>query len=196
MNKKQTSFETISGENMTLKFKQLLMVTVLSISSVFAAEVDLKASSLKWKGTKVSGDHFGKISLKSAKVDLKKGELTGGEFIVDMNSFTTEDLKGEWATKLIGHLKSKDFFVVEKYPTAKLKIKSVKGKKVTADLTIKDKTNEVTFDIKNNAKKYSGILKFDRTKFGMVYGSGDFFKGLGDKMIHNDVTVDFSFVVK
>jgi polyisoprenoid-binding protein YceI len=181
---------------MSLKLKQLVMVAVLSISAAFGADVDLKASSLKWQGTKVTGKHFGKILLKSAKVDLKEGNLRGGEFVVDMNSFTTEDLQGEWATKLIGHLKSKDFFIVEKFPTAKLKIKSVKGTKVVADLTIKDKTNEVTFDIKKEAKKYSGILKFDRTKFGMIYGSGDFFKGLGDKMVHNEVTVDFSFSIK
>lgn len=181
---------------MKLKLKQLTMVAILSISTVFAADVDLKKSTLKWEGTKVTGKHFGKISLKSASVDMKGDKLTGGEFVVDMNSFTTEDLEGEWATKLIGHLKSKDFFVVEKYPTAKLVIKSVVGKVATADLTIKDKTNEVKFDIKKIGKTYTGVLKFDRTKFGMVYGSGDFFKGLGDKMIHNDVTVDFKFVVK
>ena len=57
-------------------------------------------------------------------------------------------------------------------------------------------TEEGKVFYKKDGKAYSGTLVFDRTKFGMIYGSGDFFKGLGDKMIHNEVKVDFKFVVK
>ena len=127
---------------------------------------------------------------------MKDGKITGGEFVADLTAFTVTDLEGEWKDKFLGHMKSGDFFDVAKYPTSKLVIKSVKGNKVTADLTVKDKTNEVTFDMKNKGNEYSGKLVFDRTKFGMIYGSGDFFKNLGDKMINNEVTVDFKFVVK
>jgi polyisoprenoid-binding protein YceI len=181
---------------MKMKFMQLLAITALTITSAFGADIELKSSSLKWHGTKVTGKHFGKIYFKKGSVDLKEGKISGGSFVVDMKTFTVDDLSGEWATKFSTHMKSKDFFTVEKYPTSKLKFKSVKGNTVTADLTIKDKTNEVKFDLKKEGKSYSGVLKFDRTKFGMVYGSGDFFKGLGDKMIHNEVKVDFKFVVK
>lgn len=181
---------------MKIKLIQLLSIVALTLSTSFAADIDLKKSTLKWQGTKVTGKHFGKIYFKKGNVDLKEGKISGGDFVVDMKTFTVDDLKGEWATKFSGHMKSKDFFTVDKYPTAKLKIKSIKGNKVTADLTIKNKTNEVKFDLLNKGKAYSGILKFDRTKFGMVYGSGDFFKGLGDKLIHNEVTVDFNFTVK
>ena len=93
-------------------------------------------------------------------------------------------------------MKSEDFFQVEKWPTAKLVIKSVKGEKVKGELTIKDKTNPVEFTAKNEKGFYTGTLKFDRTKFGMIYGSGNFFKNLGDKMIENDVTLDFKVKVK
>lgn len=175
---------------------KVLTVSLLTTGFAFANNVDLKASSLKWQGTKVTGKHFGKIFFKEAKVELKDGKISKGDFVVDMNSFTVDDLSGEWGQKFIGHMKSKDFFTVEKHPTSKLKIKSVKDGKATADLTIKGKTNEVKFDIKQKGNEYSGVLKFDRTKFGMVYGSGDFFKNLGDKMINNEVTVDFKLVVK
>lgn len=181
---------------MKMTLIKLLTLSFFAVSSAFAADIDLKASSLNWLGTKVTGKHFGKIYLKSGKVDLKDGKLTGGNFVVDMNSFTVDDLSGEWATKFKNHMKSKDFFTTDKFPTSSLKIKSVKGNSVTADLTIKGKTNEVKFDVVQKGKSYSGKLVFDRTKFDMKYGSGDFFKGLGDKMIHNDVTVDFKFVVK
>jgi polyisoprenoid-binding protein YceI len=181
---------------MKMKLIQLLTLTFFTLTSAMAADIDLKSSTLKWHGTKVTGKHFGKIYFKKGSVDMKDGKLSGGNFVVDMTTFTVDDLEGEWATKFSNHMKSDDFFTVKKHPTSSLKIKSVKGNKVTADLTIKGKTNEVKFDIVNKGKAYSGKLKFDRTKFGMVYGSGDFFKGLGDKMIHNEVVVDFNFTVK
>lgn len=182
---------------MKLSIKSLFITTVLTVSSVFAGNVDLEQSNFKWNGSKITGSkHFGKVPMKSANVVMKDGKLTGGTFVADIAGITTDDLDGMMAKKLIGHLKSKDFFVVEEYPTSTLKIKSVKGNTVTADLTVKDKTNEVKFDVKKVGKKYSGVLKFDRTKFGMIYGSGDFFKNLGDKVINNEVSVDFTFVVK
>lgn len=177
-------------------FTSVFMITALFVGSAFAGNVDLEKSVLDWEGTKVTGKHHGKIKFKDADVQLKDGSVVGGKFVVDMNTISVEDLEGEWATKFLGHMKSKDFFTVETYPTAKLVIKSVNAGKAVADLTIKDKTNEVVFDIKKEDQNYSGVLVFDRTKFNMIYGSGDFFKGLGDKMIHNDVKVKFKFIVK
>ena len=176
--------------------RKVALVAMLMTSLSFGQNVDLKGSSLKWTGTKVTGKHFGKIFFKTANVGFTKEKLSSGDFTVDMKNFTIDDLNGEWATKFLKHMKSGDFFEVEKFPTASLKIKSVKGNTAIADLTIKGKTNEVKFDLKQVKNTYSGVLKFDRTKFNMKYGSGDFFKGPGDKMIHNDVTVDFKFVVK
>ncbi|MAZ50097.1 MAG: lipid-binding protein [Halobacteriovoraceae bacterium] len=173
----------------------LLALALVSFSA-FGADVDLKKSEFKWEGSKVTGKHHGKVPLKSGVVQMKDGKITGGEFVADLTAFTVTDLEGEWADKFLGHMKSGDFFEVEKYPTSKLVIKSVKGKKVTADLTVKDKTNQVTFDMTQKGNEYTGQLIFDRTKFGMIYGSGDFFKNLGDKMINNEVKVDFKFVVK
>lgn len=181
---------------MKLKFIQFMTLVALVVSSAFAADVDLAASSLKWKGTKVTGEHFGKVPLKSGKVELKDGKVTSGEFVADIAAFTVEDLSGEWATKFVTHMKSEDFFEVEKYPTAKLKIKSVKNDVATADLTIKGKTNEVKFAITEKGGVHSGVLKFDRTKFDMIYGSKNFFKSIGDKAIHDEVVVNFEFKVK
>lgn len=56
------------------------------------------------------------------------------------------------------HLKSADFFEVEKYPEMKLVSKKITGNaknfKMVADLTIKDVTKEITFD-----GKYTGSVK-------------------------------------
>jgi len=181
-----------------MKIIQLLLLTMsLTLSTAFAVNVDLKASSLEWSGEKVTGDaHMGKITMKKASVELKDGKIVKGDFLVDMNSFTVTNLSGEWADKFIGHMKSEDFFTVKKYPTASLKIKSVKGITATADLTIKGKVSEVNFDLANKDNTHAGVLVFDRTKFGVIYGSGNFFKGLGDKMIKNDIKIKFKIVTK
>lgn len=170
-------------------------LALVSFSS-FGAEVDVSKSEFKWTGKKVTGKHYGKVPLKSGTVEMKDGKLISGEFVADLKNFTVDDLEGEWAQKFLTHMKSEDFFEMKKYPDAKLKIKSVKGDKATADLTIKGKTNEVKFDIKQEGNTFSGKLVFDRTKFGMIYGSDSFIKNLGDKAIENDVTVDYKFVVK
>ena len=60
----------------------------------------------------------------------------------------------------------------------------------------KDKTNPISVSYKKEGKTYTGKMVFDRTKYNIVYGSGNFFKNLGDKVIHDDVEVNFSIVLK
>ena len=176
----------------------LFSLLTLITFSVSAAEIDTKESSFVWTGTKVTGKHFGKISVKSSKVDIKDGKLSGGEIIMDMNSITVDDMTGKWMTKLLNHLKDDDFFTVSKFPTAKLVIKKVYGGKVDGELTIKGKTNPISFNymMSKDKKKYTGKMTFDRTKYGIVYKSGNFFKDLGDKIIHDEVSIDYTLVVK
>ena len=174
-----------------------IITAILSlVAHASALEVDQSQSEFKWTGTKVTGKHFGKLKLQKAQLKEKKGQVVGGEFVIDMNSITVEDLKGEWKTKFLGHIKSGDFFEVEKYKTAKLVIKELKGKVAKGKLTIKDKTHPVEIRFEKKGDTYTGKLVFDRTKYGMIYGSGNFFKNLGDKMIHNDVTLEFKVKVK
>lgn len=180
------------------KLIQLALLGALTLSQAFAGNLDLKASQLKWKGSKGAagfklGSHYGKITIKDGNITEKNGKLTGGSFTVDMNDFTVDDLSGTWANKLIGHLKSNDFFKTDKHPTSNLKIKTVKGNKVTADLTVNGKTHEVKFDYKKADGKYAGKLVFDRNKFDISYGND---KSLGDKFIHSDIELDFSIKAK
>ena len=77
-----------------------------------------------------------------------------------------------------------------------LTIEKDDGKKLSGKMTIKGKTNPISFSYKKSGKKYSGQLIFDRTKYSIVYGSGNFFKNLGDKVIKDKVEVNFSVVLK
>ena len=163
-------------------------------------EVKVETSSVTWKGYKVTGSHMGSIALKEGSLEFKDDKLVGGEFIIDMTSVENTDMEGEYKAKLEGHLKSDDFFGVENYPTAKLVFNKVKstGKnsyEVTGDLTIKGKTNPVTFDISIYGNKATANLKIDRTKFDVRYGSTSFFDNLQDKAIYDefDLITDLEF---
>ncbi len=163
-------------------------------------EVKVGTSSVTWKGYKVTGSHIGNIDLKQGALEFKDGNLVGGEFIIDMSTIESTDLEGDYKAKLEGHLKSDDFFGVESYPTAKLVFNKVKstGKnsyEVTADLTIKEKTNPVTFDISIYGNKATANIKIDRTKFDVRYGSTSFFDDLQDKAIYDefDLITDLEF---
>jgi polyisoprenoid-binding protein YceI len=93
--------------------------------------LDTLNSKVEWKGYKVfkseSTSHFGTIKFESGDLTVKEGKLESGKFVADMNSLTSVDLKddADQLGKLNGHLKSGDFFEVEKFPTASYEITKV-----------------------------------------------------------------------
>jgi polyisoprenoid-binding protein YceI len=112
-----------------------------------------------------------------------------------MTTITVTDLQGEMKGKLEGHLKADDFFGTNKFETSKLVFKKIATKEnntytIYADLTIKDKTNEVVFDIVVKDKTAIADVVIDRTKFGIEYKSGSIFDGLGDATISDDFTLN------
>ena len=163
-------------------------------------------SNIEWTGKKIGGSHYGHISLTSGTLENKGNNYTGGEFIVDMKSITNEDLTDkDTNAKLIGHLKSNDFFGVEKYPTARLVItKGIPSTQenyvFTGNLTIKDKTNPVRFNVVksvvNGRQIFKGKLVIDRSKFDIRYGSDSFFDNLGDNVIYDEFELVFTTVFK
>ena len=163
-------------------------------------EIKLESSKVVWKGYKVTGSHVGIISIKSGHLNFDNDILTGGSFEIDMSTITVTDLEGEYKGKLEGHLKSDDFFGVEKFPIATLhftKVKSVEKNsyEVAGDITIKGKTETVSFNVSVYGNKANVSLKIDRTKFDVRYGSTSFFDGLKDKAIYDefDLVADLEF---
>lgn len=181
----------------------LALIILLSGNIMFAqkVEIDTKKSSVKWLGEKIGGQHEGNIQIKSGNIELVKDQIVGGNFVIDMTSITNTDLEDEgYNQKLVGHLKSDDFFGVEKYPTASFVIKkSTKfsnGKaSLTGDITIKDKTESITFEVGKEGKEFTAKVEIDRSKFDVRYGSDSFFDNLGDKAIDDIFILDIKLVV-
>ena len=186
-------------KKITLLLTSVFLLTGFSVSSTAKSVVDTDKTVFKWKGSKkVGSHHWGFIKLKSAKASVDGDKISSGEFVMDMTSFTVEDLSGEWEQKFLTHVKTEDFFLVKKWPTAKLVITGQPAaNKVSGNLTVKDKTHPVTIPFEKKDGKYVGTLTFDRTKYGITYGSENFFKNLvADRVINNEVEVSFEIVLK
>ena len=93
-------------------------------------------------------------------------------------------------------MKSDDFFKVDKFPTVTVKIDKIAGGKATGTMTLLGKSGAISLPVKEKNGTYTGQLVFDRTKWGLEYGSDSFFKGLGDKAISNTVKLDVKLVTK
>ena len=179
----------------------LIFAAILLSVTVWATDdhkevktINTENSSVTWQGKKVTGTHTGLISITEGSLEFDHGKLTGGNIVIDMTSITCTDLPATPAGKLLGHLKSDDFFGVANFPTAELNITEVKksdaGYTVTGNLTIKGISKPVTFDTAVTKSGATAQIVIDRTDYDVKYGSGKFFDNLGDKTIYDDFTLD------
>ncbi|WP_298767029.1 YceI family protein [uncultured Polaribacter sp.] len=187
-------------ESVTTKAAEKVAVKVSELNNV-----DTATSVLTWKGTKPTGAHNGNVMIKDGDLLVENGKVTGGEFIIDMNSIKVLDIPAdnEGNGKLLGHLTSADFFDVATYPTSKFVITNVedKGDKihVTGNLTVKDVTKSITIPATVNTVNGVTVFKSEtfmvnRAEFNVKYGSKSFFDNLKDKFI--DDNMELSFTVK
>ena len=179
-------------KKLTLSLSVVLIgLSLQSFTPTKKETINVTSSSIQWVGEKVVGSHQGMISLQSGELIYDGNQLVAGSFVIDMTSLTCTDLTGEYKSKLEGHLKSDDFFGVNKFETASLSITKVnkiksKSHSVTAELTIKGITKTINFEAQIDKNNLNANIKIDRTKFDVKYGSGNFFDGLGDNMIYDE----------
>lgn len=172
-------------------------------------KVDTAASVIEWKGTKKVGSfHNGDIKVQAGDIIVEKNQIKSGQFTVDMKTITNKDLTdADYNKKLVGHLSNEDFFNVTKFPTSTFKLTSVTAGKnkdevtVKGELTMIGQTNPIEFPatvkIENGTATGQATVKIDRTKWGLKYGSGNFFKELaGDKIINDEFELTLKLVAK
>lgn len=192
-----------------MKLKAIIVVFVMLSFTIFAFapkadnyNVDIANSMITWEGKKLTGSHNGTLMLNDGTLLFNGKKLVGGTFTADMSSIKDVDNN----TRLMNHLKSDDFFGVEKFPTAKFVITKVTGAgnnyQVTGNFNIKGKTNPISFPVQltwNNDKTVSAIadkIIIDRTKFGIEYKSKSIFSTLGNNFINDEFVIGVKLVTK
>lgn len=165
------------------------------------ATVKIDKSEIGWRASKVVGKHNGTVQFRSGNLEFSDGKLIGGRFEVDMRTIQNADIEDAGTrAKLVGHLKSDDFFSSEKFPVAVFTITSVQPRNddanytITGNMKIKGISKKVSFPatitVNDGQVQAKATLTLDRTKWDVKYGSGSFFDNLGDNMIHDDFMLD------
>jgi polyisoprenoid-binding protein YceI len=185
---------------------KLLLIAAFMITGGFAFcqdahfQINKSKSKIYWKATYlIRGGHEGFLELASGSILTADNILKKGDFIVDMNSMKTTDLKGKSADDLIDHLKSDDFFSVAKFPQAYFNIVNVivgKSQDVTTivgSLRIKDVGKTITFPaiiiVKGNIASAKATFTINRTRWDITYQSQSIFNDLKDGVISDEITI-------
>lgn len=180
---------------MKMKNTFLLTVTLLFTQIAIAQQksIDVTASTIKWTGKDITTKtHYGLLKFKEGSIEMNEGTVSGGRFVVDMNSLENQDLSGDSKNYLENHLRSDDFFGIDQHPTASLDIASAKleeggQQNIEGYLTIKGITHPINFDMVINEEGATANLIFDRSKYDVKFRSSTFFDDLGDKLIYDEI---------
>lgn len=178
-----------SGEDSKTDNEAVEEVTIEKVTY----EVLPHASNVKWSGQLMGVyTHEGNIGFKQGVLEMEGDRIVGGNFTIDMTSITPTDEnydpeQGNSKEKLIAHLESGDFFLVDEHPTAQFDIESHDGNKLHGQLTIRGVTRDaVVEDVKvhHDDRRAEGVLTFNRRDFDVA-----FTHPIKDMVISNDVKV-------
>ncbi|MEQ8624519.1 MAG: YceI family protein [Vicingaceae bacterium] len=150
--------------------------------TVEVMELMIKPSDSKvvWEGNVVGVySHTGTVAVTDGMLTIEGNQVKSGNFTADLTTMTPTDEnytpeEGKSKEKLVGHLSSPDFFMVDSFPTASFEVIShdVENNTITGNLTIRGVTREETVnDVKIDltAKTASGKLTFDRKNYDVAF---------------------------
>jgi len=173
-------------------------------------QVDTEKSVLEWTGRNINNRHYGRISISGGEVILANGLPVSGSFVLDMTTITNLDLQDEgWRGVLHRHLKSEDFFDVERYPTATFELRgaaAIAGAtpgtpnvEIAGSLTIKETTRPICFPAiiapqEDGTLKAQAALDLDRTLWNVSYGSGRLYERLGMHLVNDLISIELFIV--
>lgn len=142
--------------------------------------VDNSSSTVMWSGGTAGAmiyGHSGLITISEGTIEAEGRNIVGGSITIDMNSINPTDsayTEENTPEKLVGHLASGDFFMVDSFPTASFEIKSMEGDVITGILTVRGKSNEeqvtnVVVEETESGLNTSGKLVFNRQKYDVAW---------------------------
>lgn len=173
-------------------------------------QVDTEKSVVEWIGRNINNRHYGRIAISGGDIVLANGLPVSGRFELDMTTITNLDLQDEgWRGMLHRHLKSEDFFDVERYPTATFELRgasAIAGStpgtpnvEIAGSLTIKETTLPICFAAiiapqEDGTLKAHAALDLDRTLWNVCYGSGKLYERLGMHLVNDLISVELFIV--
>jgi polyisoprenoid-binding protein YceI/rhodanese-related sulfurtransferase len=172
--------------------------------------VDLEKSRVEWTGRSLTGAHSGTVKLRRGEFEVRGGQPVRASFTLDMQSIENSDIEeSEMREMLIQHLKSDDFFDVEKFPEAQFNLTRVEpnpdvtpgcpNAQVTGELTLKDVKRELTFaailgPTPDGTLAADAHFDIDRTLWNVRYGSGKFYEKLGKHLVNDTISLGLKIV--
>jgi polyisoprenoid-binding protein YceI len=153
------------------------------------------ASQVNFVGSKVTGSHQGGFKTFTGHFTIKDDAPVGNDHkaVIDMASIFADD------EKLTGHLKSPDFFDIEKFPQATFDVTGFKKDSETAyivsgNFTLHGQTKNISFPATVNqsgdAVRIDAKFDINRKDFGIVYA------GKADDLIRDEVVIELKLEAK
>jgi len=165
--------------------------------------LDGKESLIRWTGRNFFNHHSGSVRLAVGEIRIVSGMLKAARFEIDMNSIVCEDLAdSQTNAMLIRHLRSADFFAVDRFPTAEFVAERAAAIAASSEgtpnfllrghCTLRGVTRPLEFRAviaSADGSRLTGQAQFelDRTEFGSIYGSGKFFRFLGNHIVNDHI---------
>lgn len=165
-------------------------------------------STCLWVGRSATARHHGTVGLSSGYLDAR-GDLSA-RFTLDMTSIQSVNLEGDALKPVLEmHLMSDDFFFTAMFPRATFEttaIKVVEDGEATRPngmmqgaLSLRGMSQDIAFpvhirNLDDGRLVVLGDLDFDRTQWGVIYGSSRFFAHLGYHTVYDFISVDYRLV--
>ena len=171
-------------------------------------QIKAESSTCNWVGSEITTKtHTGTLNVYKGSLQVVDNRVSSAFVAMDMASLDVTDLSGEAKASLEGHLKSEDFFGVEKNPFSELKLESIKTKEGQSYagglLVIRGVSHPISFPVNvsqdGNQLTFDGDMTFDRSKYNVKFRSGSFpdlFPDLGDKLINDEISISFHIVAE
>lgn len=174
--------------------------------------IDTEKSVFEWSGRNINNRHHGRIAFSAGEIVMANGRPLSGRIVLDMNSIANIDLQDEgWRAMLLRHLKSEDFFDVDRYPTVTFELRGAAAidtatpgtpnMEISGVLTIKEITRSISFPAiiapqEDGTLKAHAALNLDRTLWNVCYGSGKLYERLGMHLVNDLISVEMFIVAR
>jgi polyisoprenoid-binding protein YceI len=124
--------------------------------------ISITSSHISFEGFGPGKSHIGKFTNWNGELYIEKSNIVGFEGTIQANTVDTT------IEKLDTHLKSDDFFDIEKYPTIEFESINLNNNQLSGDLTFLGTKKEINFPVIITDNSISADFVLDTKQFGKM----------------------------